>query len=92
MGKAVILASVLLFSQMPGMTMAQTQKDQKPLATVDFDAAMRRASEIPLPPPKPELGPIDKWRYESCQQDAATAPTPQGVVVKMRICREKFGQ
>ena len=46
----------------------------------------------PAPPPKPELGPIDKWRYQSCQQDAATAPTSQGVVVKLRICREKFGQ
>jgi hypothetical protein len=38
------------------------------------------------------LGPIDKWRYESCQQDAATAPTQSGVNIKMRVCREKFGQ
>ena len=47
---------------------------------------------VVMAPPKPMLGPIDKWRYESCQQDAATAPTSQGVAVKLRICRDKFGQ
>ena len=91
MKKAMILAAALIV-QMVGPAMAQTQKDIKPLTTIDFDAAMRRAEEIPPPPPKPELGPIDKWRYQSCQQDAATAPTHQGVIVRLRICREKFGQ
>jgi hypothetical protein len=46
----------------------------------------------PPPPPKQELGMIDKWRYQSCQQDAATAPTQSGINIKMRVCREKFGQ
>ena len=39
-----------------------------------------------------QLGPIDKWRHESCQTDAAKAPTAQGVVQGMRVCREKFAQ
>lgn len=38
------------------------------------------------------LGPIDRWRYQSCQQDAAKAPTPIGVNTGLRVCREKFGQ
>ena len=41
---------------------------------------------------KEKLGFIEKWRYESCQQDAATAPTQAGINIKMRVCREKFGQ
>lgn len=41
---------------------------------------------------KKELGPIDSWRYESCQKEAAKAPTELGVRVGTRICREKFGQ
>jgi hypothetical protein len=47
---------------------------------------------VVMPPPKPELGMVDKWRYQSCQQGAAEAPTPQGVIIKLRVCREKFGQ
>ena len=42
--------------------------------------------------PKPKLGPIDQWRYDSCRSDAAKAPTPQGVIQGMQVCREKFGQ
>ncbi len=86
----MILATVMLFLQTSGVAVAQAHKDIKPLTTIDFDAAMRRATEMQPPQPRSELGPIDKWRYESCQQDAATAPTHQGVIVKMRICREKF--
>ncbi|MCU0924722.1 MAG: hypothetical protein MUF44_01425 [Hydrogenophaga sp.] len=45
------------------------------------------------PSPAPErLGWLDQRLYESCQQDAAKAPTAQGVVVGLRICREKFGR
>jgi hypothetical protein len=47
---------------------------------------------LPLPFVPKTLGPIDKWRYQSCQQDAATAPTQPGINIKMRLCREKFGQ
>lgn len=39
-----------------------------------------------------KLGPIDQWRYESCQHDAATAPTQYGVNFGLRLCREKFRQ
>jgi hypothetical protein len=42
--------------------------------------------------PKPKLGLIDQWRYDSCQKDAALAPTVLGVNTGLRICREKFGQ
>ncbi len=42
--------------------------------------------------PKPKLGPIDLWRFESCQKEAAQAPTVLGVNTGLRICREKFGQ
>lgn len=39
-----------------------------------------------------ELGTLDRWRYSSCQSDAAQAPTQQGVNIGIRLCREKFGQ
>ena len=47
-----------------------------------------------LPPPMvpKTLGPLDRWRYESCQTDASKAPTPQGVNQGLRVCRDKFGQ
>lgn len=49
--------------------------------------------QLPAPPaPKPKLGPIDQWRFESCQKDAAQAPTVLGVNTGLRLCREKFGQ
>lgn len=53
---------------------------------------MADALGIKLPPSKPKLGWLDQSRYESCQQDAAKAPTPHGVNVGLRICREKFNQ
>lgn len=47
----------------------------------------------PESPWKPrELNMVDRWRYDSCQSDASKAPTPQGVNIGMRLCREKFGQ
>ncbi len=52
-----------------------------------FDLAMHYCIELPRP-----LGTIEKWRYESCQTDAAKAPTSQGVNAGLRICREKFDQ
>ncbi len=52
-----------------------------------FDLAMHYCIALPKP-----LGVIEKWRYESCQTDAAKAPTSQGVSAGLRICREKFGQ
>jgi hypothetical protein len=52
-----------------------------------FDLAMHYCIELPKP-----LGTIERWRYESCQSDAAKAPTPQGVIQGMRVCRERFGQ
>jgi hypothetical protein len=49
---------------------------------------------VTLTPPKQlaKLNRIESWYYESCQKEAAQAPTPQGVSVGLRLCREKFGQ
>lgn len=48
---------------------------------------------LPTPTaPKPKLGPIDQWRFESCQKEATQAPTVLGVNTGLRLCREKFGQ
>ena len=44
------------------------------------------------PAPKPKLSAFDQWRYESCQKDAAQAPTVLGVNTGLRLCREKFDQ
>lgn len=52
-----------------------------------FDLALHYCVKLPKP-----LGRIEKWRYESCQTDAAKAPTSQGVFAGMRVCREKFEQ
>ena len=52
-----------------------------------FDLAMHYCVLLPKP-----LGSIDRWRYQSCRQDAAKAPTAQGVALGLRICAEKFKQ
>ena len=55
--------------------------------------AKKMGFQLPeTPTPKPKLGPIDQWRYESCQKDAAQAPTVLGVNTGLRLCRENFGQ
>lgn len=46
----------------------------------------------PPPPPKPKLGPIDKWRYESCLERAANAPTTYGVNTATQLCKKRFDQ
>jgi hypothetical protein len=56
------------------------------------EVALRFGVVMPPPFVPKDLGPIDKWRYQSCQQDAALAPTSQGVGIRMRVCRQKFGQ
>lgn len=52
-----------------------------------FDLAIHYCVKLPKP-----LSRIDTWRFESCQTDAAKAPTSQGVFAGMRVCREKFEQ
>ena len=57
------------------------------------DLAGRLGYKAPVAPaPKPKLSPFDQWRYESCQKDAAQAPTVLGVNTGLRLCREKFDQ
>jgi hypothetical protein len=47
--------------------------------------------EKPATPP-PELGPVDKWRFESCMNDASSKQTEQGVRVAVGECRRRFRQ
>jgi len=56
------------------------------------DLAKRFGVTIKPPFVPKSLGPIDSWRYESCQQDASKAPTQYGVNVALGLCRKKFGQ
>lgn len=60
------------------------------LSGAAFSQVSASSSEAQKPPK--ELGFIDKWRYESCLQEAAKAPTERGVFLGMKICRDKFGQ
>lgn len=46
---------------------------------------------VTLHEPK-RLGPIDRWRFESCMDDAAKAPTPAGVRLAAHNCRRRFDQ
>ena len=56
------------------------------------ELAKRLGVQLTISKEGSELGVIDQWRYASCQREAATAPTPQGVNVGLRLCREKFTQ
>ncbi len=75
---------------------ANGQNSTRPYTYEDiFIRGIAKPPEEPPPPPaksKAKLGIIDKWRYESCQQDAGSAHTPQGVILKKRVCDEKFDQ
>jgi hypothetical protein len=64
----------------------------KPFDDSEFMQRLEKMKEENPALPKPKLGPIDKWRYESCQKEAAQAPTQFGVTTGLRLCREKFGQ
>jgi len=94
MKKAMVLMAVLIVQMAFAQGTGQSKKQDgfEYLDAQGIGAGFQPPAPTPPPPPKPELGPIDKWRYESCQQDAATAPTYQGVNIKMRVCRDKFGQ
>lgn len=89
-----ILAVVVACSAMAVWGQSAGPANTKAMTEAEFQEAMKRLNEMPtLPtPPKRNLGPIDKWRFESCQTDAAKAPTSQGVFAGLRVCREKFGQ
>lgn len=41
--------------------------------------------------PKP-LNAFERWRYQSCREDAAGAPTVAGVRERLSLCRERFSQ
>ncbi len=57
------------------------------------ELARRIGFTLPPPPPGPrKLSAWERWRYESCQQDATKAPTTKGVTEGLWLCREKFGQ
>lgn len=58
---------------------------------IDLEA-VSRLYEAEEKKPKKELGPIDRWRYESCRDSATKAPTTAGVNRGLGICDERFGQ
>lgn len=90
-----ILAVVMVFWAVAAWGQSSAPIVAQPRQTTpNFDEIMKRINEAPQASsaPKRALGPIDTWRFESCQTDAAKAPTSQGVAQGMRVCREKFGQ
>lgn len=93
------IAAVLVLALCAGgQALAQKGGNNQNFTMEDFLRAGYRIRPEPPPeppppePPKRELGPIDRWRFESCQSDAAKAPTELGVKAGLRVCREKFGQ
>jgi hypothetical protein len=92
-----VFAGLLLCSALGawGQSSKEPYMVPRPTETFDYDAFMLRLEKMKAENPtlpKSKLGPIDQWRFESCQTDAAKAPTSQGVFQGMRVCREKFGQ
>ena len=65
-----------------------------PTGGLDGARFYEQAPPAPPPPepPKRELGPIDRWRYDSCRTEASKAPTKEGVRAGLQVCNEKFGQ
>lgn len=65
-----------------------------PVDVNELFRAMEEIKEKPRapPPPKRDLGPIDRWRFEGCLQDAAKNPTTVGVNLAVGLCNERFGQ
>jgi hypothetical protein len=70
----------------------QTYYPEMTVEQISALVCVRGSAEPDRQPAIKKLGWLDQRRYESCQQDAAKAPTAQGVAVGVRICREKFGQ
>lgn len=94
------LAAVLAFSA-PCIAEKTAQQPLKPPRWVDVDPAdyewkgllpPSAPASTPPEPPKRELGPIDRWRYDSCRTEASKAPTREGVRSGLQVCHEKFGQ
>lgn len=77
-----------------GIKNTKTGKIDNPCKNETFDWAALDAHFGTPPPPKQsaKLGPIDRWRYNSCIEDAAKAPTEAGVRVGLKLCRERFDQ
>ena len=93
--KIGVLFAALLFAC--GCVLAQPQPGKKPKQADPFEA-IANLPYIPPPapappePPKRELSPIDRWRYDSCRTEASKAPTKEGVRAGLQVCHEKFGQ
>jgi hypothetical protein len=62
-----------------------------PMDQASYQQLMKNLEAVE-PPPKRELGPIDRWRYDSCRTEASKAPTKEGVRAGLQVCHEKFGQ
>jgi hypothetical protein len=55
-------------------------------------SSLRASFDTTIPKPILALGPIEKWRYNSCLDEAIKAPTETGVMHGTNNCRERFGQ
>lgn len=55
-------------------------------------SSLRASFDSVVPKPILKLGPLEKWRYNSCMDEAVKAPTEAGVMHGTNNCRERFGQ
>lgn len=97
--RSVIVPILAIWCFSTCAALAQGNTQLKPPRFVDVTDAFQHVPAAPsAAPPEPapkkpkELGSIDKWRFESCKQDAAKSPTEMGVRVGIQICRDKFEQ
>lgn len=93
-----LLASAVSVSASSQGTTPALERAFKKMDELDA-AGIGRGYQPPFtaPPPEPtfekrQLGPIDRWRFESCMRDAAKAPKQRGVVVGVASCERHFGQ
>lgn len=93
-GKFIVVFCLALFFNGNGIAQqgGSNGKEQTISSLISQGLRHEPPKQIPPEPAKRELGAIDRWRFESCQQDASKAPTQLGVVNGLRVCREKFGQ
>lgn len=93
MTKILLVAAALI-----ACTAAVAQQGGSGAAEFTFEDFIKQGYRVkqepkpPEPPPKRELGPIDRWRYDSCRTEASKAPTKEGVRAGLQVCHEKFGQ
>ena len=83
-------AALALQAELPAFNaLVATSRFVNPFDRFDTKALFR---SVDAQKQKKELGPIDRWRYDSCRESATKAPTTVGVNRGLSICDEKFDQ